>query len=152
MAFNQGAVLDLNGTIPLVASHGLGSTNANGCRAATSFDVPSGPPNTILGNPNFKLTLENATPLAPCVIVAGVPAFSPSIMVGDGLIPVDPNLGLTLFPPSPGLFFADVNGKLEIPSAIPAGGPFGLSITLFAVYTDTIVISTQISTGLTLNI
>lgn len=144
--FNQGAYRDQAGAIVQLESIGLGSTNSLGCRAATSFDITTGPPNTGTGNPGFQMTLENATPFSSTVILLGTPAAPPTVPISDGLFPLDLSQTILAFPPM-GFVMTDANGEFVSPIAIPVG-PFNLPLGFVHAYFDGGAGQFQISTGL----
>ena len=149
--FYAGSHLDPNGLTKIFTSHGLGSTNSLGCRAAASFSMAGGPPNLPGGNPNFALTLENATPSSPLLLAIGVADPSPSVAIGDGLIGIDITQPYLVLAPPQIPAFTDLSGTANFALPLPAG-PLGVSGTIQWAYVDSGSGQLVISTGLILNI
>ncbi|MCA9320325.1 MAG: hypothetical protein KDB53_06305 [Planctomycetes bacterium] len=150
--YHQGAFLDGSGQMLSLMTTGLGSTNSQGNRAASSFALVGGPPDTVAGNPNFNLMLDNATPFSASVLVAGAPANPPSIMLGDGLVAIDLAQPTTLFPSASAFLFTDAVGELAVPLPIPPGGPLFITFTVMYVYFDASTLQPHISNGLSITI
>lgn len=100
---------------PAIDIVGLGSTNSNLARAATSFTVGGGAPTA--GNGTFELTLNNATPNTTAILAFGAPATPPGIPLFDGFVAID----LTQVQLLPNTFLTDAKGNLSFPIPIPMG-------------------------------
>lgn len=147
--FHQGSFANPNGTIPLLQTVGLGTTNSIGRRAATSFDINAGPPNLPSGNPSFTLTLENATPVSSVTLVLGQADATPTLMIGDGLVGIDLSGPYVFWPSPPAPMTTDLSGEATITFAIPPG-PLGVSMAAGWGYIDgvTLRVSNTLSANL----
>lgn len=118
----------MEATFGVIDSVGIGSSNSDGVRAATSFSVAGGLP--FSNNTAFELTLDNAVTYAPAIVAFGAPATSPT-PVGNGLVAID-LLQVSILP---GTFFADGKGNITLPAPVPPGSA-GITLVVQWAYLD----------------
>ena len=106
----------MEGTNGLVDTIGIGTTLSNGRRSTASYTFAGGAPASP--NPNFVLSLNNATPGAAALLAFGLPATPPLLPIGDGLLGLD--LLQPFFLPFP-TFTVPASGTIGVGLPIPAG-------------------------------
>lgn len=112
----------MEGTNGQFTTLGNGTTQTNGLgKPVVSMAVAGGwsPPCCAQNppQPGFVLRLENATPGASAMFVAGLPESLPYPMVGDGTLVVDLALPFVIL----GTFPVDANGDVALPLPLPGG-------------------------------
>lgn len=139
---NFRAFFFLEQTAGQTTTQGNGSTLSTGGRPVVAFDIAGGAPTG--GNSAFKLKLEAAPANSLATVVFGIADTAPYMPASDGDVVVDLTQPVVFVLNIP----TDSFGVAQFSQAIPAGGPFGVTIAAQWAVNDTGNGTVQISNAL----